>query len=339
MSNVDIAKPKFFVDHINNRLATGTAQNNNADVMSGTNLITATANGTTEADLFDMRPMNQVQFNTTGDQDGHVLINYDTGGGFNMDFVAILNHNMQDADCMVQLAHSNTESHVNNVNFAAGFTEPTCTEVLNGTVTSNNEVTPGSNGSTLFTFGPTSHRYFGLQFEGTDSNEFNSSTNLSIGCILIGEHYTMPSGPKIQLTRKITFDGVNVQESVGGQRFATATNTGKNWLSASNKSPFSTANQSYYVYGGRMSYDMEFTHLTSDQIMPGVYSVETASDSVVADVWNRTKGPMIPFIFTSDSTSTAESDYLFARFKSNSLVQQQIASNVFNIKLGIEEEF
>ena len=33
MSYVDIAKPKFFVDHINNRLATGSAQNNNADVI------------------------------------------------------------------------------------------------------------------------------------------------------------------------------------------------------------------------------------------------------------------------------------------------------------------
>ena len=39
MSNVNIAKPRFYTDHINNRLATGTAQNNNADVIAGSSLI------------------------------------------------------------------------------------------------------------------------------------------------------------------------------------------------------------------------------------------------------------------------------------------------------------
>ena len=342
MSNVNIAKPKFFVDHINNRLATGTAQNNNVDVMSGTDLITATANATTEADLFDLRPFNQVEFVTKTDttsQEDHVLINYDTGGGFNTDFIAVLNHNMSDADARFKIAHSNTESHINDVDFATGHTTPATTEVLNGSV-SNNVVTPSANGSTIVTIAETSHRYIGIQFEGVSSNRFDSSNNLTIGCVIIGEHYTPPSGPKIQLTRKIIFDGVDEQESVGGHRFASATHLGKTFISSTNKSPFLTANQSYYVYGGRMQYDIEFTNLQSSDVMPSDYSVETtASDSVVADVWNRTKGPMLPFIFSSDSTSTSASDFIFARFKQNSLEQQQVASNIFNIKMTIEEEF
>ena len=340
MSYVNIAKPRFYTDHINNRFATGTAQNNNADVIAGSDLITTTANGTTEADLFDLKPFNQVEFVTKTDATSradHVLINYDTGGGFNTDFIAVLNHNMSDANARFRIGHSATESYINNEDFATGHTTPATTEVLNGSV-SNNIVTPSANGSTIVTIAATSHRYIGIQFEGNTA--FDSSNNLTIGCVLIGEHYTPPSGPQIQLTRKITFDGVNVQESVGGHRFSNATNLGKTFISGTNKSPFLTANQSYYVYGGRMSYDMEFTHLQSSDVMPSDYSVETtASDSVVADVWNRTKGPMLPFIFSSDSTSTSASDFIFARFKQNSLVQRQIASNVFNVKMSIEEEF
>ncbi len=339
MSFVDVAQPRFYVDHINNRLATGTAQDGNADIVGGTNLITSTNNNTTEADLFDLRPTNQVEFVTKTNTADHVLINYDTGGGFSVDFIAILNHNMSDAEARIRLGHSDTESHVNNEDFATGHTTPATTEVLNGSV-SNNIVTPSANGSTIVTIAATSHRFIGIQFEGTNSNNFNSSNNLTVGCVLIGEHYTPPAGPSVRLTRKIVFDGVNISESVGGQRFGTATHLGKTFISSTNKSPFLTANQSYYVYGGRMSYDMTFTHLQSSDVMPSDYSVETpASDSVVADVWNRTKGPLLPFIFSSDSTSTSASDFIFARFKQDSLKQTQVASSVFDISMTIEEEF
>ena len=39
MANMDIKTPKFFTDHINFLMATGTAQNGNFDVVSGSNLI------------------------------------------------------------------------------------------------------------------------------------------------------------------------------------------------------------------------------------------------------------------------------------------------------------
>jgi len=65
----------------------------------------------------------------------------------------------------------------------------------------------------------------------------------------------------------------------------------------------------------------------------------SASDTVVADVWNRTSGNLLPFIFTSDGSSTAESDYLFARFGQSNLDMTQVANDVFNISMRIEEEF
>ena len=84
MANMDIKTPKFFTDHINFLMATGTAQNGNFYVVSGSNLITV-LNAGSEAELFDMRPMNQVHFETSGStsiREDHVLINLHLGSDF-----------------------------------------------------------------------------------------------------------------------------------------------------------------------------------------------------------------------------------------------------------------
>ena len=52
-----------------------------------------------------------------------------------------------------------------------------------------------------------------------------------------------------------------------------------------------------------------------------------------------TNGSHIPFVFTTDGTSTSESDYLFARFGQNSFDMTQVAPDVFNVSMRIEEEF
>jgi len=350
MANMNIRTPKFFVDNINHRIASGTAQDGNADVMSGTNLINTINSGKSEAELFDMRPMNQVEFDTSSDDDGHVLINVDTGGGFRTDFVAILNHNMTDAQAKVRITSSSTESNVSSADMSGGSISSSLSGVVNfnDSSSSSNVATPTSNGSTIFTFTATTNRYIGIQFEGTNGQtndtagdgDFDGSTDLKIGCIMVGEHYTMPVAPDLNVKRTIIYDSVSVNESMGGQRYSNATNLGRNWLSSSNKSPFTLANQSYYVYNGRIAYDMSFSYLASSDIMPSDYSVEqTSSDTVVADLWSRVNGRMIPFIFTTDSTSTSESDYLFARFGQDSLEMNQVAPDVFNVSMRIEEEF
>ena len=74
--------------------------------------------------------------------------------------------------------------------------------------------------------------------------------------------------------------------------------------------------------------------------MPSTYNIQTqADDTVVTDIWNYTHGGHIPFVFTQDGTSTDESDYLFARFGQNSLDMTQVAPDVFNVAMRIEEEF
>ena len=87
-----------------------------------------------------------------------------------------------------------------------------------------------------------------------------------------------------------------------------------------------------------MSYDMKFSFLNSTDIMPDDYS-SFNDNSVVDDLWNATHGRHTPFIFTQDGTSTSESDYLFARFGQDSLQMNQVAQDMFDVSMKIEEEF
>jgi hypothetical protein len=326
-------------------MATGSAQNGNFDLMSGANLISTFTQGS-EPELFDLRPMNQCSWATSADTDGHVLANMDTGGGFNVDFVAILNHNMHSADAKIKVGHSGTESNVNVADMSGDTDIANVVDVVNGGGITGNVVTPTADGSTIITFDSSSDRYWGIQFEGSSALANDAGTklfngvDLKIGCIIFGEFYDMPHAPDLSVKRSIMYDGVSVQESIGGQRYGNATHRGRRYVGQGNQTPFVQASQGYYVYGGRMSYDMSFSYLGSDVLMPSDYKSEVSgSDTVVADVWNRTSGNLLPFIFTSDGSSTAESDYLFARFGQNSLDMSQVALDTFNVSMKIEEEF
>lgn len=354
MSNQNIRTPRFYPCLANHRMATGSPQNGNFDVMSGSNLISTFTQGS-EPELFDLRPMNQCSWDTHSTltkREDHVLANMDTGGGFNVDFVAILNHNMHSADAKFSVGHSATESNVNQDDMT-GDTNATSAsgnviEAVNARGITGNVVTPEADGSTIITFDSNLDRYWGIQFEGssaldndaTGTKLFNDTVDLKIGCIIFGEFYDMPHSPDLSVKRSIVYDGVSVQESIGGQRYGNATHRGRRYVGQGNQTPFVQASQGYYVYGGRMSYDMSFSYLGSDVLMPSDYKSEVSrSDTVVADVWNRTSGNLLPFIFTTDGSSTEESDYLFARFAQNNLDMTQVAPDVFNTSMKIEEEF
>ena len=354
MANMDIKSIKFFTDHINFLMSTGLAQDGNFDVLSGTDLIN-TFNLGSEPELFDMRPLNQCQFETSENSTSradHVLINIDlNSNSFNCDYIAILNHNMSSSDAKIRIKSSNTESNVNNADMSGGTDISGVSEVVNADTISGNVVIPGTDGSTIFTFTSSTNRYWGLQFEGSNGQSssvatdgtFDDNFDLKIGCILIGESYQMPHNPELSLRRTIIYDGINIRQSLGGQKYTNASHLGRRFQNVRSKSHFSTATFAPGIYGGRIVYDLNFNYLSSSDIMPQEYDTEDSDqDTVVSDVWNRTKGNLIPFIFSSDSTDTgnnAERSYLFARFGQNQLSMEQVALNTFNISMRIEEEF
>lgn len=343
MSNLNIRKPKFYVDRINYVLNRGRTIAQLCEIQStdtGNNTV-GLKTGSSVADLIDMRPLNQAVFETSSTattQADTVITRFDFAfGSYVTNFVAILNHNMTSADAKFSIGHG-TEAQVETIGFTGG-TVVTPSVVLNGTVSSN-IVTPQSNGHTLVTFDTVGSSDWGIQFQGSDGTNFDGDNDLKIGCILIGEVYTMPHSPDLSVKRNIVFDKQNMQESLGGQRFSSLSSTGKRYVSEQSKSPFHnyTSNGARGFYGGRMSYEMKFSYLNSTDIMPDNYS-SFNDNSVVDDLWSATHGSHIPFIFTQDGTSTSESDYLFARFGQNSLSMNQVAPDVFDVSMRIEEEF
>lgn len=342
MANVNIRTPRFYCDLIQYRLSRGVAQNGNFDVLAESGTITGISSGL-EADLFDGRPLNLVTFNTTDNSgNDHVLINIDTLGVAKNSFVAILNHNMATVDAKFRVYASDTESHIQAVNFGSA-TPASCTEVVNGTPNANGDgnalISPSIDGSTIITFAEHDLRYVGIQIEGKTSNTFDTSTSLTIGCIMVGEYFDMPQAPDLNVKRSIKFDGKKTKQSLGGQKYTNFTNYGK-LASATSKSPFVRTSDATQVYGGRMSYDMNFSYLDSTDIMPDNYAQNIhTDDNVIEDIWAKTNGGGLPMIATMDGTSTAESDYLYCRFDQDSLDMTQVAPDMFNIKLKLTEEF
>ena len=343
MANMNIRTPRFYTDQINYLLSHGIAQDGNFDVTATNagNYLMGTFTTGSEAELFDMKPLNKCTFDTSADPDGHVLINIDTQvTTLKKSFVAILNHNMESADAKFRISASNTESDIQAVDMGSA-TAISCTEVVNADAISTNIITPGTDGSTIVKFTEDSKRYWGIQFEGDSSNTFGG-TDLFVGCILIGEFYEMVHSSDLNVKRSIIFDKVKTQESAGGQRFANATSLGRS-KSATTLSPFTVGTNIGSVYGGRLAYDLNFSFLNSTDLMPNEYhSAQNTDDAVVVDIWNVTNGPHLPFIFSIDKDSEgtgAESEHIFARFGQDSMDMTQVANDIFNISMRIEEEF
>lgn len=343
MANLNIRTPRFYVDRINYILNRGRTISQSCEIQAtstGNNTV-GLKTGSEVSDLIDMRPLNQATFDTSATTDTQadtVVTRFDFAfGSYVTNFVAILNHNMTSADAKFSIGYGN-ETQVETIGFTGG-TVVTPSVKLNGTESSN-IVTPQSDGHTLVTFNSAGSSDWGIQFQGSNGGNFDGTNDLKIGCILIGELYDMPQSPDLSVKRSIAFDKQKIQESLGGQRFSTMSSFGKGYASSQSKSPFHdyTSNGARGLYGGRMSYDMKFSFLNSTDVMPNDYS-SFNDNSVVDDLWNATHGRHTPFIFTQDGTSTSESDYLFARFGQDSLQMNQVANDMFDVSMKIEEEF
>ena len=353
---MNVANPRFYCDYINYRLSRGIAQNGNYDVQATSSILNTVgikSGGGSEIELFDMKPFNQVTFDTSASDTkrvDHVVVTLDVMGenASKKSFVAILNHNLASAHGKIRISSSDTKSHVTTANFGSA-TDTAPSQILNADTISGNIITPAEDGSTLVTFTEEDNRYWGIQFEGSASSDastsgsfFSGSTDLKVGCILIGEFYDLPQSPDVDVKRTVAFDTVNIEESLGGHRYSTMISHGRQ-AADQNKSPFVTTTTQQQVFGGRLSWDMSFSFLDSDEVMPVQWNTYNPSgDSVINDAWNLTNGGHIPFIFSCDNSQTgtnAETAHIFARFAQDSLVQTQVSPNLWNIALKIEEEF
>ena len=352
MANQNIRTPRFYTDLINYHRARGSAVGTVTATNTSNQFIGLPATNTVD-DLLDLRPLNQVTFDTSSQTSHHVLFNviFSTAS-YKQTYIAILNHNLNSCNGRFKVFAGSTSNSITALDGANADTADVnwstagVVEIINADTrvpsdsNKTGTVTPDSDGTTIVAVNELDLRYWAIQFEGDTA--WDGSTDFKLGGIMIGEHFDMPQSPDLNLTRSIIYDKVNINESVGGQRYGTSTSFGRT-ASSTSKSPFALGTNSQKVYGGRIKYDLNFSFLSASDVLP----IETTEyiftdDSVVSDVWNLTDGPHRPFIFNIDNTSTgnsAESEYMFARFAQNSLDMQQVAPDVYNVGMRIEEEF
>ena len=369
MSYQRIATPRFYTDMINYLLNRGRPNTDFAVFADSTLLNTiGTFTSGSAPELFDMKPLNKCSWDTSSTatlQADHVLVTLNlSSANYAKGYVAILNHNLVSSKGKIRIFAGDNLSDVQTVD-AGGIEDSvldvqwdtfTTTEVVNAesiTVAADGKsivIEPATDGTTIIRF-PDQNiaRYWGIQFEGAAfgtgaaiDGTWDGRTDLFVGGIMVGEYYDMPHSPDLGVKRTIDYDKNTVQESIGGQRYSNMSSFG-GLSNSTSKSPFNLAEQHYDMLGGRITYDMKFSYLNDSDVLPTEdYSFRFGSDSVIGDVWNITHGSHTPFIFSIDKDSEgdgAESEHIFARFAQDKLEMNQVAYNVYDVSLKIEEEF
>ena len=335
MSYQRIGTPKIYVDNVNWSLTSG--QIDSTDI-TYTASDSSLATGSSVISMFDMKPSNLQQINTSGNQDD-LFITVDThitsDSLVDNNFVAILGHNFNQAGAKFQIEQS--DDFTANV-----YDVASPTEVVNATFGSSFH-TPARNGWSLVTFadrvGSGDNRYWRIRIEPSGAG-YNA--NLQIGAILMGEVISLPHSPDLQINRQFIFDGVKKQTSVGGQTYANAQYlSGADWF----LDPFNistSASPSSLRKTGRQSWDMKFSYLTDTDVFPETLYTTTGlieGNDFYTNLIAKTHGGMLPFLFQYDDTSaTATDSFLWCRLN-NEPQFKQVANRVWNANINLLEEF
>lgn len=318
-------QPRFYMDNPNWLVSRGLARSTIFSNNTGAGFDTFNT-GYNVYQLFDGDPLNLCSFDTsTGTDTVSIKIDY-TVVAMPTDFVCIMNHNLATAAGKIRVAHSNSP-----ITTVGGGTAVTFTEIFNGDV-SGEFATPDNDYDTLLTFTSSDDRYWVIEFYDISTW---SATDLTIGNIILGEHYTMPSSPDLQVTQGPSFEGVNVSSSVGGRSFGTAS-----WIMANGGTytPF-RAGTYFRKIAGRQSYDFAYGYVDDTNIRPSNMRSPASGANYLHDVVNKSGGELLRFIFTPDSTSTTEGDYLWARFDQPDFRTTRQAWGVETFRTRIVQEF
>jgi len=336
MSYQRIGTPKIYTDNINWLLTLGKINSSNISV-SGLSL----ASGSDKMGLFDMKPSNlqTITANTLTDT-GYITINtgISTDSIVDNTFVAILGHNFKQAGVKFQIEQSDN-------NFTNTFDVGNQTEVINATYDSGYH-TPERNGWSLVTFtdrsGDNDNQYWRIRLEPSGSS---FTSDIKIGAILLGESILLPQSPDLAIKKKVTFDGVSRQTSVGGQTYANAQYlSGADWFIDPLNLHTSLTSPDTVRKTGRTSLDMSFSYLAdTDVYIENSYNKTNliTGNNISTNLLSKTHGGMIPNLLQYDSSIASATDtdsFLWCRLN-NEPSFTQVANRVWNTSLSFIEEF
>jgi hypothetical protein len=342
-----IATPRAFVDLISYNLAHGRSDASSITAIQDDGSTAVTYDSGSTIEMFDMKPSNYVVIDKENQQ---FYIQYDTS--FSTDalaessFLAILNHNLEDANAVVTVATDDDSS----------FGSPTVvsttgshTKVINAAADAvSTDLDPASNGWTLITWDTqeSNNRYLRITFTSDTNATTNFATDIMIGSILFGEIVDWSHPPQQGITTTVDYDGTSLQQSVGGSTYANSTHFGQPTWAATTPWALHTSTtqyaQSFHRRYGRLNHSMQFSHLTdTDVFAPNQHGTTASdwfdSDNLHASFYQRILGQHLPFLFTIDGSSTTEGDYGLFRLANSGFTSTQVAHRVWDVALDITE--
>ena len=329
MSYQRVGTPKAYLDIINPLLEKG--------VITGTDQITGTGLLTTASSiiqLFDNKPNNTITIGGNGTNTQQTIVidtNIDTDNLLLKEpmFIAILGHNLKSADAKFKIETDDASDF-------GSAQSPTLTDVCNGAYASSYS-TPSADGWSLVTFTQTSdNRYHRIVI---DSASGNYDTDIKIGAILYGTTAEFPNAPDMNVKKTFKCDGVKINQSLGGQKYAHATHlTNSSWVSTS----YWDDSTETSLKSGRLELNISFSYLSdSDVFSSNYYRAESSQidDSIVPKLLYLTNGGMYPFILQLDKDEALINDgFLWCRLN-NEPSFTQVANNFYSTSLNFIEEF
>ena len=197
--------------------------------------------------------------------------------------------------------------------------------------------------------------------------------NVRLGSVGVGKEYTMPHSPDLNLKMSIEMDGVKNIKTRGGTSLANV-----NYTKPQNWGDMGAWQLEGYpnFRNGRRVWDLSFSYFSDTDVFPinantsyaatigsetgyadGDFVINTQGTDVESDdtyeftsnildgtdffsqVWNKTMGGHLPFIFQPDNTNNNPDQFAICRFDMKSLTYKQVANGVYNVKLKIRESW
>ena len=206
---------------------------------------------------------------------------------------------------------------------------------------------------------------------------YGGSGEYKIRTVSIGNVYDMPHSPDLSLKLSYEYDGIKTQQTKGGATLSNALYTKPADWGDMGAWQLGTEQVPDNFRSGRRVWDLSFSYLSDLDVFPlnassgyaatigsesgypegsivqvsGAGTATTTDDSYeftsnilegtdfFSQVWNKTIGGHLPFIFQPDSTNSNSDQFAICRFDMNSLQLNQIGHNLYNMQIRIRESW
>ena len=308
MSLLRVSKPTFYPDGINSLAARGWSKEDEITLQDLT--------ADNKYKLFDENPHDVATFTCSGTSNA-IIIEIDRYGYeyFPISFAAVMNTNLASAG----LGGYTLRHHTAPITTASTGTELTTTL----------QMSLGKDYIGTCTKGGGS-RYIALVLEPSST----WGADVTIGQVLIGLSYTLPVSGDLSIKTGFELKGIHSRTSTGGKTFASA-----GWVTGDDGDYMPFRNQTKGQHpAGRQYYEMSFSYISDSDLVPSDLQDTSGGNNLMASVISRTVGGLHPFIFSQDSSSTDETDYIYGRLDMDNYQLEQVAYRVYNTKMKIIQE-